>query len=62
MKPIWNVLRKAGMFILIAAVVLLMLAERFHISHTTVQFEHASCGVSANGCVIPVSQGHYHQH
>ena len=39
-----------------------MLAERFHISHTTVQFEHASCGVSANGCVIPVGSGHYHRH
>jgi cobalt-zinc-cadmium efflux system protein len=39
-----------------------MLAERFHIAHTTVQFEHASCGVSANGCVIPVSPGHYHRH
>jgi len=23
-----------------------MLAERFHISHTTVQFEHASCAIS----------------
>jgi cobalt-zinc-cadmium efflux system protein len=39
-----------------------MLAERFHIAHTTVQFEHASCGVSANGCVIPVGAGHYHRH
>ena len=39
-----------------------MLAERFHIAHTTVQFEHASCGVSANGCVIPVGPGHYHSH
>jgi len=39
-----------------------MLAERFHISHTTVQFEHASCGVSANGCVIPVGTLHDHRH
>jgi cobalt-zinc-cadmium efflux system protein len=39
-----------------------MLAERFHIAHTTVQFEHASCGVSANGCVIPVGQDRYHHH
>jgi cobalt-zinc-cadmium efflux system protein len=30
-----------------------MLAERFHISHTTVQFEHASCAISENGCAIP---------
>jgi len=41
-----------------------MLAERFHISHTTVQFEHASCAVSGNGCVIPVAaeehKGHRH--
>jgi cobalt-zinc-cadmium efflux system protein len=39
-----------------------MLAERFHISHTTVQFEHASCGVSANGCVIPAGPDRYHRH
>jgi cobalt-zinc-cadmium efflux system protein len=39
-----------------------MLAERFHISHTTVQFEHCSCGVSGNGCVIPVGPVHYHRH
>jgi cobalt-zinc-cadmium efflux system protein len=39
-----------------------MLADRFHISHTTVQFEHASCGVSGIGCVIPVAPGHYHRH
>ncbi len=31
-----------------------MLAERFHISHTTVQFEHMSCAISENGCAIPV--------
>jgi cobalt-zinc-cadmium efflux system protein len=39
-----------------------MLADRFHISHTTVQFEHASCGVSENGCVIPVGQERHHHH
>jgi cobalt-zinc-cadmium efflux system protein len=41
-----------------------LLAERFHICHTTVQFEHMSCAVSENGCVIPVdvagSHGHPH--
>lgn len=40
-----------------------VLADRFHIFHTTVQFEHASCAVSENGCVIPVSgehEGHHH--
>lgn len=30
-----------------------MLAERFHIHHTTVQFEHVNCALSENGCVIP---------
>jgi cobalt-zinc-cadmium efflux system protein len=50
-----------------------MLAERFHISHTTVQFEHVSCSISQNGCAIPVHvqdehdhdhdhEGHHHHH
>ncbi len=42
-----------------------MVADRFHIRHTTVQFEHMSCAVSENGCVIPVDineQGHVHHH
>jgi cobalt-zinc-cadmium efflux system protein len=41
-----------------------MLAERFHIAHTTVQFEHCSCEVSETGCiVIPVETQHEgHQH
>ena len=43
-----------------------MLAQRFAISHTTVQFEHASCAISENGCAIPVSveehEGHPHLH
>jgi cobalt-zinc-cadmium efflux system protein len=40
-----------------------MLAARFQIFHTTVQFEHASCLISGNGCVIPVShEQHEHQH
>ena len=37
------------------------LASRFHIHHTTIQFEHAICDV-AHGCVIPVSPGHDHVH
>jgi cobalt-zinc-cadmium efflux system protein len=40
-----------------------VLAARFHIRHTTVQFEHVSCALSENGCVIPVDvdeQGHHH--
>jgi cobalt-zinc-cadmium efflux system protein len=43
-----------------------MLAERFHIFHTTVQFEHVSCAISESGCAIPVnthdSEGHHHRH
>ncbi|MGH7462989.1 MAG: cation diffusion facilitator family transporter [Longimicrobiales bacterium] len=30
-----------------------MVCERFRIHHTTIQFEHAGCAVSAHGCVIP---------
>jgi cobalt-zinc-cadmium efflux system protein len=41
-----------------------MLAEHFHISHTTVQFEHVSCAISESGCAIPVHvddhAGHHH--
>ncbi len=37
------------------------LAERFHIHHTTIQFELAICEV-ADGCVIPISPGHAHVH
>jgi cobalt-zinc-cadmium efflux system protein len=43
-----------------------MLAERFHISHTTIQFEHIGCAISENGCAIPVhvhdAEGHHHEH
>lgn len=35
-----------------------VLGDRFHIHHTTVQFEHASCAISGTGCVIPVDGGH----
>jgi cobalt-zinc-cadmium efflux system protein len=37
-----------------------MLESRFHISHTTVQFEHMSCAISENGCAIPVHTRHAH--
>jgi cobalt-zinc-cadmium efflux system protein len=34
-----------------------MLAERFHIEHTTVQFEHVNCPIYENGCCVqPESQ------
>ena len=39
-----------------------VLEERFHISHTTVQFEHMSCAISESGCAIPVSRTEQHQH
>jgi cobalt-zinc-cadmium efflux system protein len=38
-----------------------IVAQRFHIHHTTVQFEHVSCALSENGCVIPVAP-HEHPH
>jgi cobalt-zinc-cadmium efflux system protein len=37
------------------------LGSRFHIHHTTIQFEYAVCEV-AHGCVIPSSPGHEHTH
>jgi cobalt-zinc-cadmium efflux system protein len=38
-----------------------LLREKYHIYHTTIQFEHAVCEV-AHGCVIPVSSEHNHIH
>lgn len=37
-----------------------LLASRFHIHHTTIQFENAVCEI-AHGCVIPVSPHHRHE-
>ncbi len=40
-----------------------LLSDRFKIHHTTVQFEHVSCGATGTGCVIPVETTHaHHQH
>lgn len=39
-----------------------VLADRYHVHHTTVQFEHMSCAISGTGCVIPVDAGHGHIH
>lgn len=39
-----------------------LLADRFHVHHTTVQFEHMSCAISGTGCVIPIDAGHHHHH
>jgi cobalt-zinc-cadmium efflux system protein len=37
------------------------MGKRFHIHHTTIQFELAVCEV-ADGCVIPISPAHEHGH
>ena len=41
-----------------------LLGDRFHVHHTTVQFEHVSCEISETGCVIPVGSAHsgHHHH
>jgi cobalt-zinc-cadmium efflux system protein len=39
-----------------------VLAEQFHIFHSTVQFEHATCAISENGCAIPVSRDERDEH
>jgi cobalt-zinc-cadmium efflux system protein len=43
-----------------------VLEDKFHISHTTVQFEHVSCAISESGCAIPThshdAEGHHHNH
>ncbi len=37
-----------------------VMGDRFHVHHTTVQFEHMSCAISGTGCVIPVDSAHSH--
>jgi cobalt-zinc-cadmium efflux system protein len=44
-----------------------VLGDRFHVHHTTVQFEHMSCAISGTGCVIAVDghlddPAHHHAH
>jgi cobalt-zinc-cadmium efflux system protein len=39
-----------------------VLGDRFHVHHTTVQFEHMSCAIADTGCAIPVDHGHVHHH
>jgi cobalt-zinc-cadmium efflux system protein len=38
-----------------------VLDQKFHIHHTTIQFEHVVCDV-AHGCVVPVREQRAHQH
>lgn len=39
-----------------------LLADRFHIHHTTVQFEHVGCAISDGGCVISAGEAQHHHH
>jgi cobalt-zinc-cadmium efflux system protein len=39
-----------------------VLGDRYHVHHTTIQFEHMSCAISGTGCVIPVAGAHRHHH
>ncbi len=42
-----------------------LLGGRFHIRHTTIQFEHVGCELSEHGCVIPAGTAeahHPHRH
>jgi cobalt-zinc-cadmium efflux system protein len=39
-----------------------MLAGKFRIGHTTVQFEHVGCAISENGCAISAEEHQGHQH
>jgi len=39
-----------------------LLEDRFRIGHTTVQFEHVGCAISANGCAIPTHEHEEHAH
>lgn len=39
-----------------------ILGERFHIHHTTIQFEHTRCELSHTGCYVSCSQTHDLQH
>jgi cobalt-zinc-cadmium efflux system protein len=38
------------------------LLDKFHIHHSTVQFEHVQCALSVNGCVIPAGDHAHHHH
>ena len=37
-----------------------LLERRFHITHTTVQFEHALCEISETGCAVATHEHHEH--
>jgi cobalt-zinc-cadmium efflux system protein len=39
-----------------------VLGERFHLHHTTIQFEHTRCALSETGCQVVCSHADEHQH
>ena len=39
-----------------------LLADRFHIHHTTIQFEHAGCELAESGCCIRPVEYRHHDH
>ena len=39
-----------------------MVGDRFHLHHTTIQFEHVNCAISDNGCVISGDCHGFHEH
>jgi cobalt-zinc-cadmium efflux system protein len=39
-----------------------ILGDRFHIHHTTIQFEHTRCALSETGCHVVCSHSDEHQH
>lgn len=39
-----------------------LLGDRFHLQHTTIQFEHVSCAISNTGCVMPAGDDQHHGH
>ena len=39
-----------------------MLGDKFHLHHTTIQFEHVNCAISDNGCVIRSTCQDLHEH
>jgi cobalt-zinc-cadmium efflux system protein len=39
-----------------------VVAERFHIHHTTIQFEHTRCEIPDSGCLIGCHHHHHHEH
>jgi hypothetical protein len=39
-----------------------MLAGRFGIGHTTVQFEHVGCAIAENGCAMNAEERQGHRH